>query len=282
MTRDNPLEQYFEAHQGRQIHKWVHYWDIYHRHLQKYRGTPAVIVEFGIQYGGSSQMWREYFGPDAKIYGVDIDPRCKAWEEESFQVFIGDQGDPDFLRRIADEIGPVDVVIEDGGHFPLHQITTFEVFYPLIRRGGVFLIEDLHTSYWKDYGGKLGQPGTFMEYAKALTDKLNAWHSEEPDFAAGPVHPQHPVDALLRQHRRVREGEGRRAPPRGARHGRVDRHGRAVRVQRSVEGPLPAPAGEACQEGAGRRQAGRRTPADAAQLLGSLPDGVARRGARDV
>ncbi len=183
MVRDNPLERYFEAHRGRQIHKWVHYWDIYHRHLKKYRGTPVVVVEFGIQYGGSSQMWREYFGPDAKIYGVDIDPRCKAWEEESFQVFIGDQGDPDFLRRIADEIGPVDVVIEDGGHFPLHQITTFEVFYPRIRRGGVFLIEDLHTSYWKDYGGKLGQPGTFMEYAKALTDKLNAWHSEEPDFA---------------------------------------------------------------------------------------------------
>lgn len=178
----NPLEQYFESHEGRQIHKWVHYFDIYDRHFRQFRGRPVTIVEFGIQYGGSSQMWREYFGPDATIYGVDIDPRCKAWEEDSFRVFIGDQGDPEFLRSIAEKIGPVDIVIEDGGHFPLHQITTFEVFYPLIRRGGVFLIEDLHTSYWKDYGGRLGQPGTFMEYAKALTDQLNAWHSEEPGF----------------------------------------------------------------------------------------------------
>ena len=178
----NPLERYFETHEGRQIHKWVHYFDIYDRHLAKYRGRPVTVVEFGIQYGGSSQMWREYFGPDATIYGVDIDPRCKAWEEPGFQVFIGDQGDPEFLTRIADEIGPVDVVIEDGGHFPLHQITTFEVFYPRIRRGGVFLIEDLHTSYWKDYGGRRNQQGTFMEYAKALTDQLNAWHSEEPEF----------------------------------------------------------------------------------------------------
>ena len=73
-------------------------------------------------------------------------------------------------------------MIEDGGHFPLQQITTFEVFYPRIRRGDVFLIEDLHTSYWADYGGRRGQQGTFMEYANALTDQLNAWHSEEPDF----------------------------------------------------------------------------------------------------
>ena len=184
-----------------------------------------------MQHGGSSQMWREYFGPDAKIYGVDIDPRCKAWEEPGFQVFIGDQGDPEFLRQIADEIGPVDVVIEDGGHFPLQQITTFEVFYPRIRRGGVFLIEDLHTSYWADYGGRRGQQGTFMEYAKALTDQLNAWHSEEPDFAAGQVHPDHGLDALLRQHRRLREGQDRRAAPRGARHCRVGRQRRTVLLQ---------------------------------------------------
>ena len=181
MTR-NPLERYFEAHEGRQIHKWVHYFDIYHRHLEKYRGRPVVIVEFGIQYGGSSQMWREYFGPDAKIYGVDIDPRCKAWEEPGFKVFIGDQSDRSFLRQIAAEVGPIDVIIEDGGHRPEQQIATFEVIYPKIRRGGTFLIEDLHTSYWPDYDGGLGRPGTFMEYAKALTDKLNAWHSREDGF----------------------------------------------------------------------------------------------------
>jgi hypothetical protein len=47
----------------------------------------------------------------------------------------------------------------------------------------VFLIEDLHTSYWpKKYGGGLKQPGTFIEYAKDLTDQLNAWHSREPNF----------------------------------------------------------------------------------------------------
>lgn len=181
MTK-NPLEKYFESHRGRQIHKWMHYFDIYHRHLEKFRGKPVVVVEFGVQFGGSSQMWREYFGPDAVIYGVDIDPRCKAWEEPGFKVFIGDQSDRSFLRQIAAEIGPIDVIIEDGGHRPEQQIATFEVMYKRVRPGGVFLIEDLHTSYWPDYDGGLGRPGTFMEYAKGLTDKLNAWHSQEDGF----------------------------------------------------------------------------------------------------
>lgn len=178
----NPLERYFQNHQGRRIHKWMHYFDIYHRHLQKFRGRPVVVVEFGVQFGGSAQMWREYFGPDAKIYGVDIDPKCKAWEEPGFKVFIGDQADRAFLRKIAAKVGPIDVVIEDGGHHPDQQIATFEEIYPRVKPGGVFLIEDLHTSYWPNYSGGRGVPGTFMEYAKPLTDQLNAYHSRESGF----------------------------------------------------------------------------------------------------
>jgi len=178
----NPLESYFQQHQGRRINKWMHYFEVYHRHLQKFRGRPVTVVEFGVQFGGSAQMWREYFGPDARIYGVDIDPRCKAWEEPGFTVFIGDQADRRFLRRIGKKIGPIDVVIDDGGHFPAQQIATFEEMYPLVKPGGVFLIEDLHTNYRRSYGGGLGVPGTFMEYAKPLTDQLNAYHSREPGF----------------------------------------------------------------------------------------------------
>jgi hypothetical protein len=116
------------------------------------------------------------------IYGVDITRACKRWEEPWFKVFIGDQADRTFLRELAAQIGPVDVVIEDGGHHPEQQIATFDVFFPLIKPGGVFLIEDLHTSYWPQYSGGLHRPGTFMEYAKPLTDKLNAYHSREETF----------------------------------------------------------------------------------------------------
>ncbi len=127
-------------------------------------------------------MWREYFGRRAKIYGVDVDPRCKQSEGWRTKVFIGDQENRDFLRSIAGKIGPIDVLIEDGGHTMGQQIATFEEMYPKVKENGVFLIEDLHTSYWKSYGGGYRKPGTFLEYAKALIDQLNAWHSREPEL----------------------------------------------------------------------------------------------------
>ncbi len=180
--RPNPLRRYFRTNQGRLIHKWMHYFEIYHRHFRRFRGKPVVVLEFGVSHGGSLQMWRNYFGPDAKIYGVDIDPRCQDFEEEGIKIFIGDQEDRDFLRKIAAEIGTVDVLIEDGGHTMGQQIATFEVFYSQVADDGVFLIEDLHTSYWNGYGGGYQREGTFIEYAKNLSDQLNAWHSREDGF----------------------------------------------------------------------------------------------------
>lgn len=178
----NPLEKYFRENKKRLIHKWMHYFEIYHRHFGRFRGKRVVVLEFGVSYGGSLEMWRKYFGRKAMIYGVDIDPRCKQFEGNRMKIFIGDQEDREFLRSIVAETGPIDVVIEDGGHTMGQQIATFEEVYPKVKDNGVFLIEDLHTSYWKKYGGGYRKPGTFMEYAKVLIDQLNAWHSKEPGF----------------------------------------------------------------------------------------------------
>ena len=178
--RPNPLETYFKKNDDRLIHKWHHYFEIYHRHFERFRGTKPVVLEFGVSQGGSLRMWRDYFGRGTKIYGADIHPRSRELEERNTRIFVGDQEDRTFLREIADEIGrPIDVVIEDGGHFPRQQIHTFEEIYPRMSPDGCFLIEDLHTSYWPKYEGGLYRPETFMEYAKPLTDKLNAWHSSE-------------------------------------------------------------------------------------------------------
>src|SRR3954452_23932755 len=177
LEEGNPLEAYFRANPGRRIHKWVHYFDIYHRHLAQYRGKPITVVEFGVSHGGSLQMWKHYFGRKARIIGVDIDPHCSAFAERRVEVVIGDQEDRGFLRQLRDRVGPIDVVIEDGGHTMAQQINTFEVLWPAVRDGGVFLLEDLHTSYWEHYGGGYKRPGTFIEYAKDLIDQINAWHS---------------------------------------------------------------------------------------------------------
>lgn len=182
MSSQNPLEKYFRKNKKRLIHKWMHYFDIYDRHFARFRGKRVVVLEFGVFHGGSLEMWRHYFGRKAMIYGVDIDPRCKEYEGRRMKIFIGDQEDREFLRSIVAETGPIDVVIEDGGHKMGQQIATFEEIYPNVKEDGVFLIEDLHTSYRENYGGGYRRPGTFLEYAKDLVDQLHAWHSKEPSL----------------------------------------------------------------------------------------------------
>ena len=181
--RGNPLEAYFEANDGRLIHKWMHYFDIYDRHFAAYRGKPVVVLEFGVSHGGSLQMWKSYFGPSAQIIGVDINPKCAKLVEDRVEVVIGDQEDRTFLRGLASRLGHVHVLIEDGGHTATQQIATFEELWPSISDGGVFLMEDLHTSYWSSYGGGYKRPGTFIEYAKDLIDQEHAWHSKEEGLA---------------------------------------------------------------------------------------------------
>jgi len=177
----NPLFEYFRDNKGRLINKCLHYFDIYHRHFSVFRGQEVTLVEFGVFHGGSLQMWKDYFGPKARIIGVDINPRCKSLEEDQIEIHIGDQEDRNFLRKFRDEIGPVQILIDDGGHTMGQQICTFEEMFPAVGIPGIYLAEDLHTSYWEAYGGGVRRPGSFIEYSKDLIDQLNAWHSRNPE-----------------------------------------------------------------------------------------------------
>jgi cephalosporin hydroxylase len=175
----NPLRAYFLANEGRLIHKWMHYFDIYDSHLTRFRGQPVTLMEFGVYHGGSLQMWKHYLGAAARIVGVDINPACKGLEEPQIEVHIGDQEDRAFVTALGELIGPIDIVIDDGGHTMTQQISTFEALFPALALGGVYVVEDLHTSYWEEYGGGYRAPGTFVEYAKDLIDQLHAWHSRD-------------------------------------------------------------------------------------------------------
>lgn len=175
----NDLEHFFQSNAGRLIQKWGHYFDIYDRHLAKFRGTEVHVVEFGVFQGGSLRMWKDYFGASAKIYGVDINPHCKVFEEEGVQIFIGDQQDREFLKVLKANIPRIDVLIDDGGHTMRQQINTYEELFPFVGPHGVYLCEDLHTSYWAEYGGGVRKQDTFIEYSKRLIDGLNAWHSRD-------------------------------------------------------------------------------------------------------
>lgn len=130
----------FRAHRRRMIDKWQHYFDIYERHFRPYVGRPVRILEIGVSHGGSLQLWKAYFGPQAEIHGVDIDPRCKAYEEDQITIYTLAQsqikGDPECQY---------DIVIDDGSHLPADQAASFNALWPTTK--GVYLIEDCHNGY---------------------------------------------------------------------------------------------------------------------------------------
>lgn len=175
----NDLQNYFENNKGRLIHKCMHYFDVYDRYFKRYRDTEVVVLEIGVSHGGSLQMWKNYFGPKAKIYGVDINPECKKFEEENIKIFIGSQTDRKFLQQLKKEIPHLDILIDDGGHTMKQQILTFEELFGHVDANGVYLCEDLHSSYWLTHGGGHRRRGTFVEYSKNFIDHINAYFSEQ-------------------------------------------------------------------------------------------------------
>jgi hypothetical protein len=176
----NPLIDYLERNPDRRlVHKWRHYFDIYHRHFTRFRGQAVTMIEIGIFNGGSLQMWRDYLGSQATIVGVDVNPECTRFAESGIDIVIGDQGDRSFLRSLADRYPDFAILLDDGGHRMHQQIATFEELYPRLRPDGVYLCEDTHTSYMPVFGGGYRRSDTFLETAKGLIDHLNAFHSKD-------------------------------------------------------------------------------------------------------
>jgi hypothetical protein len=171
------LWQDFQTNQGKVIRKWEHYFPVYERHFGSWRGRTLTFLEVGVAHGGSLAMWRRFFGPLVTVVGVDIDPKCRAHEENGVFVRIGDQSDPRFLQSLVEEFGVPDIVLDDGSHQMAHIHATFDAFYPRMGKNGVYMVEDLHTAYWPDFGGGLKEPGSFIERAKSLVDQLNADHA---------------------------------------------------------------------------------------------------------
>lgn len=164
----------FMSNDGKVIHKWPHFFPIYERHLNSWRNKTMTFIEIGVQNGGSLQMWQRYFGPMATIIGIDINPECKKHEGLNMHVRIGDQSDPEFLQSIIDEFGNPDCVLDDGCHKSDKQLSTMDILYPLIPINGCYIVEDTLFSYYKDFGGGLDNPDSFINRSKGYIDQMHA------------------------------------------------------------------------------------------------------------
>lgn len=143
--------------------KHASYFGVYDDLLTRFRGHPITFVEIGVLNGGSLHMWRRFFGDQARIVGVDLNPGAKRWEADGFEIVIGDQGDPAFWRTFFERVGAVDVMLDDGGHTNRQQVVTTVAALPHVRDGGVLIVEDVHASYLPEFGNPARH--SFMQFA---------------------------------------------------------------------------------------------------------------------
>ncbi|WP_370571117.1 class I SAM-dependent methyltransferase [Phaeobacter sp. SYSU ZJ3003] len=166
--------------------KHTTYFSVYDRLFSPYRDRPITFVEIGVLSGGSLFMWRKFFGAKARIIGIDLNPDAVRWREHGFEIHIGSQADPAFWQSFLEDVGPIDILLDDGGHRFEQQIMTCECALPGIRDGGLLVVEDTHTSYLPSYGGP--SPMSFINFAKQIADGINhrfsGLHGKYPSEAA--------------------------------------------------------------------------------------------------
>ena len=174
----NELVSIHSSHEGKVSDKWESYLRQYDRILRPYRDESIDLLEIGVQNGGSLDVWATYFPKARKIIGCDINPKCGllAFEDERISVIIGDATDKAVIEQVSSMIETPEVIIDDGSHFSSEIVKTFASYFPILASDGVYVVEDLHCSYWREYEGGLFHPYSSMAFLKALADVLNYQH----------------------------------------------------------------------------------------------------------
>jgi hypothetical protein len=175
-NHNSDLLDLFVGNKGAVVHKWHHYIPLYDRYFSPFRGKKIRFLEIGVSKGGSLQMWRKYFGDEAIIFGIDIDPECEKLNGQAGQVRIGSQVDRLFLSSVVKEMGGVDVVLDDGSHHMEHVSATLEWLFPQMNYGGIYMVEDMHAAYWKKFGGGYWSRRNFFRFVMDTVNDMHHWY----------------------------------------------------------------------------------------------------------
>jgi len=176
------LRDLFYNHLTLPSDKWDTYFDVYEMYYSKFKNKSPLFVEVGVQGGGSIQMWKKYFGENSRIIGIDVDPNVLdnlKYYDSTTKVYIGDQESPEFWDSFLSRNDEIDAFLDDGGHTMRQQIVTFEKVFPALKKGGVYICEDTHTSYWNSFQSELYNYNSFIEYSKRLVDIINLEHVQQ-------------------------------------------------------------------------------------------------------
>ena len=163
--------------------KWNNYFKVYEEILNKYKNKKIKFVEIGIGDGGSLFMWKSFFKNKIEIIGIDLNPEAKKLEKFGFKIAIGDQADPNFWKNFYKKYGKIDVLLDDGGHKNIQQITTLMESIDFIKPDGMIIIEDTHTSFMKKKGFKNPSKYSVVNFSNLIIENI---HRQNPSINKKP------------------------------------------------------------------------------------------------
>lgn len=174
----NTLHQIYAQHQGKLSDKWSRYLDAYEDELRPWRDRPVRMLEIGVQNGGSLEIWPRYFPNGTVFVGCDIDPACAQlrYEDPRVHLVVGDANLEATRAQVLAINGEYDIVLDDGSHTSIDIVRSFANFFPRLSDDGVFIGEDLHCSYWMQFGGGLHHPHSAITFFKHMADVVNHEH----------------------------------------------------------------------------------------------------------
>lgn len=181
---EKTLEQLYAEHTGKVSDKLSLYLSEYDRLFLPYRNRPVRILEIGIQNGGSLEIWSKFFPQATRIIGCDIDPACAKlrYDDPKISVVVGNATSEETARQVLALSSGFDIIIDDGSHVSEEIVKAFARYFPHLADDGLFVAEDLHCSYWKQFQGGLLYPYSSMAFFKRLADIANHehWGNNQP------------------------------------------------------------------------------------------------------
>ncbi|MDR0466237.1 MAG: class I SAM-dependent methyltransferase [Deltaproteobacteria bacterium] len=156
MAHEGVYKEYYESYQGKKqgMAKPAHYLQLYGNFLEDLADLDLVLLELGVGDGQSLEFFSKLL-PKARIFGVDIKKRERAFADGRVKIYQGAQDDPALFQKIMEENGLAgfDVVVDDCSHIGGLTLDSFNILFPRLSSGGFYIIEDWGTGYWPDYPG---------------------------------------------------------------------------------------------------------------------------------
>jgi cephalosporin hydroxylase len=175
------VDDLHRSKKGKVSNKWSSYLAYYDQLFAPLRDAPLRLLEIGIQNGGSLETWASYFSRAESIIGCDINEKCHdlVYTDPRISVIVGNANTSDIFRTIVGR-GPYDVVIDDGSHLSEDILVSFLNYFPTVKPGGIYVVEDTHAVYQRA-STNIHHKLNALAFFKDLTDVINYqfWFRDE-------------------------------------------------------------------------------------------------------